>query len=300
MDYLNYGKQAQQKPQQKPQPQGFLDVKGVGIEQKKSQPQLQKFGQQTTHLTLHDFSFGDLSEQQNKIQQPKDVGYVNNEEKKDSYPDLISLFPTPLYISRYPHDYSRELEWIKEQPFRTNDKQSEYGAPLEGKTIIHNEQSKNTFLLDDPIMENVRKFIEEQVDNFAKDIMGLDSEMVITQSWYNRNRKGMQHHEHVHPNSIISGVWYPQIHEQMPPIQFKNSKPNQITGNIAKYNNFNSATFLLPIRNGELILFPSTLQHSVPTNYTNEVRISLSFNTWCKGSLGDISSLTYLPIERCV
>ena len=38
--------------------------------------------------------------------------------------------------------------------------------------------------------------------------------MVITQSWFNRNHKGMQHHEHMHRNSIISGVWYPQINEQ--------------------------------------------------------------------------------------
>ena len=128
--------------------------------------------------------------------------------------------------------------------------------------------------------------------------MGLESEMVITQSWFNRNHKGMQHHEHMHPNSIISGVWYPQINEQLPPIKFRHPRQSQITGTIEKYNHFNSAMFMLPMKKGELLLFPSTLQHSVPTNFTNEVRLSLSFNTWCKGHLGDESSLTYLPIDR--
>jgi hypothetical protein len=31
-----------------------------------------------------------------------------------------------------------------------------------------------------------------------------------------------------------------------------------------------------------------------------EERISLSFNTWPKGNMGDISSLTYLPLDRCI
>ena len=66
------------------------------------------------------------------------------------------------------------------------------------------------------------------------------------------------------------------------------------------YNHFNSHNFSLAMNKGELILFPSNLQHSVPYNQSDEERISLSFNTWSKGSLGNIDSLTYLPLERCV
>ena len=57
---------------------------------------------------------------------------------------------------------------------------------------------------------------------------------------------------------------------------------------------------MLPMKRGELILFPSNLTHSVPTNLGEEERISLSFNTWPKGNMGDIKSLTYLPLDRCV
>ena len=128
--------------------------------------------------------------------------------------------------------------------------------------------------------------------------MGSDSEMVITQSWLNKSGKGESHHEHKHPNSMISGVWYPQIHEKLPPIQFKTEKQRDVDLSFKRYNNFNSATFMLPMRAGELILFPSNLQHSVPPNQSDEERISLSFNTLCKGSLGDINSLTYLPFDR--
>ena len=54
---------------------------------------------------------------------------------------------------------------------------------------------------------------------------------------------------------------------------------------------------MIPLKKGDLILFPSNLSHSVPANQSDEERISLSFNTWCTGSLGDIRSLTYLPLE---
>ena len=58
---------------------------------------------------------------------------------------------------------------------------------------------------------------------------------------------------------------------------------------------------MLPMKRGELILFPSNLTHSVPVNQSDEERISLSFNSWTpKGNMGDIKSLTYLPLDRCV
>ena len=128
--------------------------------------------------------------------------------------------------------------------------------------------------------------------------MGSDIEMVITQSWLNRNGKGESHHEHRHPNSMFSGVWYPQIHEKLPPIQFKDAHQRDVEIPIKKYNHFNSSTFMLPMNKGELILFPSNLSHSVPPNQSDEERISLSFNTWCKGNLGKEESLTYLPFDR--
>ena len=230
------------------------------------------------------FNFWDLNQQttQSQVATPPPT--------KD---ELVQLFPTPLLICPCPFEYGKELEWIKKQSFRKENKNTETGAFL-------NRQSEDTFILDKPEMSRVRQFIDSKIKEFVFKVMGSDAEMVITQSWLNRNGKGESHHEHKHPNSMISGVWYPQIHEKLPPIQFKNSQQRDITLSIKKYNHFNSATFLLPMKNGELIIFPSHLSHSVPINNSDEERISLSFNTWAKGSMGDIEALTYLPIDRCV
>jgi len=266
MDYLNYGKQVQQKPQ--------------------------GFGQEKVQLTKDDFSFGDLSQQ---TPQPQQAPQPQVEPQKDW--EILSLFSIPLAIFSCPFDYSEELEWIKKQPIRLNEV-SDKRSYFKNQTL--NRQSEYTFLLDKPEMSRVRQFIDSKIKEFVANIMGSDDEVIITQSWTNRSGKGELHHDHKHPNSIISGVWYPQMHEKLPPITFANERQRDVSLSIKRFNNFNSETYMLPIKRGELILFPSNLKHSVPANQSDEERISLSFNTWVKGSLGDERSLTYLPLDRCV
>ena len=271
MDYLNYGKKVQQQTQpQKPQPQVF--------------------GNQV-QLTKNDFSFGDLNQQ--TIQQQAEFPIESDE--------LMQLFPVPLLICPYPFDYSKELEWIKKQECR-NEKKTEENVKRGSKYPLQNlnRQSKDTFILDKPEMSRIRKFIEVKLKEFVSNVMGSDSEMVITQSWFNKNGKGESHHAHKHPNSMVSGVWYPLIHEKLPPIQFRIGQQRDVSFSIKRWNHFNNSSFMLPMKAGELIIFPSNLMHGVPANLCDEERISLSFNTWAKGNLGNEKDLTYLPLDRCV
>ena len=240
-------------------------------------------------------------------QQNQQLGFKNHKtgkvEPAMGYPvnqvgagdELLQLFPIPVMICPYPTDYSKELEWIKNAETRKENK-----GDGSGGYTHYNRQSEDTFVLDRPELANIRAFIELKIQKFATEIMASSDKLIITQSWLNKNKKGESHHEHVHPNSMVSGVWYPQIHESLPPIQFRHRNQRDVTLSTEKYNTFNSATFQLPMKRGELILFPSNLQHSVPVNQSDEERISLSFNTWPKGNMGDIKSLTYLPLDRCV
>ena len=229
---------------------------------------------------------------QKEAQQPSGLGYpVQSNSNGD---ELMQLFPTPVLICQYPINYDKELEWIDGQECRKENK----GGGL-GTTTHYNRQSEDTFVLDRPELSNVKAFIEAKLHYYATQIMASEDKLIITQSWLNKSGKGESHHEHVHPNSMISGVWYPQIHEQLPPIQFRSKNQRDVALSTKSYNTFNSATFMLPMKKGELILFPSNLTHSVPANQSDEERISLSFNTWPKGNMGDVSSLTYLPLDRC-
>ena len=203
-------------------------------------------------------------------------------------PELIQLFPKPVLISKYHKDFSKELEYVKSLEHKLNEKsQTEYA-----------KQSTNTFLLDEPELASIREFIEAYLKFYVHNVLECTDELVITQAWSNICEKGKKHHEHVHPNSIVSGVFYFQINENLPPIEFRNPNTHSFNLNIQKQNNFNSATFLLPLNSGELILFPSNLTHSVPENKADLPRISLAFNTFAKNSLGSIDSLTYLPLNQ--
>ncbi len=203
-------------------------------------------------------------------------------------PELIQLFPKPVLISKYHKDFSKELEYVKSLEHKLNEKsQNEYA-----------KQSTNTFLLDEPELASIREFIEAYLKFYVHNVLECTDELVITQAWSNICEKGKKHHEHVHPNSIVSGVFYFQINENLPPIEFRNPNTHSFNLNIQKQNNFNSATFLLPLNSGELILFPSNLTHSVPENKSDLPRISLAFNTFAKNSLGSIDSLTYLPLNK--
>ena len=200
--------------------------------------------------------------------------------------ELISLFPIPLLVCAYQWDYSEELKWIRSvESWRENEDS-------------YNRQSTDTFILDHPELKKIRTFIETKLNKLVSQIYGAEDKLTITQSWLNKNRKGESHHEHVHPNSIISGVWYPVIHDKLPPIQFRNRVQREVELSTERFNTFNSATFTLPLNPGELILFPSNLTHSVQPNLGDEERMSLSFNTWVKGNMGTIAALTYLPFDR--
>jgi hypothetical protein len=203
-------------------------------------------------------------------------------------PELIQLFPKPVLIANYHKDFTEELNYVKSLEHKLNEKsQTEYA-----------KQSTNTFLLDEPELASIREFIEAYLKFYVHNVLECTDELVITQAWSNICEKGKKHHEHVHPNSIVSGVFYFQINENLPPIEFRNPNTHSFNLNIQKQNNFNSATFLLPLNSGELILFPSNLTHSVPENKADLPRISLAFNTFAKNSLGSIDSLTYLPLNK--
>lgn len=205
-------------------------------------------------------------------------------------PELLQLFPKPVLIAKYPKDISKELEFIN---------QLEHNL-TKGKEGDYAKQSTDTFLLDKPELAEIKQFIDVYLKFYVNNVLECNDDLVITQSWSNVCEPGRKHHEHIHPNSIVSGVFYFQINESLPPIEFRNPNTHSFNLNIRKQNNFNSATFLLPLNSGELILFPSNLSHSVPENKSNTNRISLAFNTFAKNSLGSIDSLTYLPLDRCV
>ena len=51
------------------------------------------------------------------------------------------------------------------------------------------------------------------------------------------------------------------------------------------------------VESGDLVLFPSSFQHEVPQTTSKETRISIAFNTFIRGYLGDETSSTALYLS---
>tara|TARA_R110000822_G_scaffold95919_2_gene218812 strand:- start:507 stop:1133 length:627 start_codon:yes stop_codon:yes gene_type:complete len=199
--------------------------------------------------------------------------------------ELLQLFAIPLLITKYENNLSKELAFVEKFKYDPNG-------------MNGNFRSKDSYVFDKKQLSNIKKFCQHSLDIFTKEIMQAKEQLIITQSWCNTNPKGSVHHEHIHPNSIVSGVFYFRIDKHLPPIMFSKTQFEILKLNFEKFNSVNSETFYLPVVSGELILFPSHLRHSVPRNTSDEVRISLSFNTFAKESLGSRDSLTELNLRR--
>ena len=69
-------------------------------------------------------------------------------------------------------------------------------------------------------------------------------------------------------------------------------------GEEREFNLWNSSQWKVPVNNNKLILFPSWLEHRVESNEKAiTTRISISFNTFVKGTFGAASSLNELILK---
>jgi len=169
------------------------------------------------------------------------------------------------------------------------------------QNLVSNENnsiSKNTLVLDDPDLSELKQFINDCLCQYLTEVCEEQTQLKITESWLNKTQSGESHHYHCHPNSYLSGVFYVKTTDD-DRITFYNNHPRQnyYQPVIKNWNSFNSRSWWLQAKQNSLLIFRSDLHHSVPKTLNNE-RISLSFNTFPTGSLGDKQNATYLPLSN--
>jgi len=198
--------------------------------------------------------------------------------------NINNLFPTAVGFEKLGRDLTEdELKFIREQ----------VRYPNEGNTT-----SENRKLLKSVELTEIREFIEDAMLEYFKSVYApkFDVTPYITQSWANYTEPGQYHHKHAHPNSIISGVFYPQASRELDKIYFYKEGYERIKFPTDNYNHWNSESWWFEVGAGDLILFPSNLTHMVQTKQGEGTRISIAFNTFVKGYIGSDESLTGLHL----
>ena len=201
--------------------------------------------------------------------------------------EISSIFPCPVYIVKKDSELS---------PKEDKDIKDIIAAGMYQN--LGNSTSASSYIFNSNLKE-IKQFCEQQLNEYVKEIINPIEELdfYITQSWLNVTKPGEFHHNHHHNNSIISGVFYISVEED-DKIMFNdpNNKVKElIYVHSNEYNAWNSASWFFPVKNNELILFPSWLDHSVKQNSKATMdRISVAFNVFVKGSIGREENLNKL------
>lgn len=163
---------------------------------------------------------------------------------------------------------------------------------------IGNSTSNNRYVLKDPALADISKFIEESVAAYFKAIYVPKNEvsLKVTQSWLNYSKPEEWHHRHAHANSFVSGVFYIKAANAEDRIYFHKDGYAQIQVTTKEYNLCNSTSWWFSVNTGMLLLFPSGLTHSVDPVKGDNVRVSLAFNTFPVGYVGEEDNLTALHL----
>lgn len=191
--------------------------------------------------------------------------------------EISGLFPLPILKADIKRKLSKgELKFVDK-------------LKTDLQLNIGNVNSKDTFVLDRSEFKDIRDFIDSSIEDYMNNIIQpkYDTTCYITQSWLNWTEPGGFHHDHFHPNSFISGVFYINASGDSDRISFVKEKHDHFDIEPAEYNLYNSNNWWVGVRTGTLILFPSHITHSVPTTTSDNIRISLAFNTYLKGQLGE-------------
>ena len=199
---------------------------------------------------------------------------------------IYDIFPTPVMKFNFDKDFTKdELDFVNK--CETNCHRN-YG----------NKSSNDNYILNNSEFKNINEFCKNALQLFFDKIYNPISktEIYITQSWLNWTYVNEYHHTHTHQNSLISGVLYINADKEFDNISFGRHNYRMIEMHPKEFNDYNSDEIDFKVGTGELLLFPSNLQHRVNVTKTKKARISLAFNSFVKGEFGHVKGLNYLKL----
>jgi uncharacterized protein (TIGR02466 family) len=197
---------------------------------------------------------------------------------------INGIFPTPIYMSKLDRELTK-----KELSFIDKSKLNFYRN--EG-----NITSNDNYILNQKVFGSLKEDLYLRVEDYFKKVLSTTDAVTpfITQSWLNYTETNQYHHKHQHPNSLVSGVFYVNCHEEFDKIKFFRNDYQTIKPEIKDWNLYNSESWWFTVKTGDIILFPSSLTHMVETKEGDNTRISLAFNVFIKGTIGNNKNLTEL------
>ena len=154
------------------------------------------------------------------------------------------------------------------------------------KSNINGWQSESIFIDQKrPYISNLLTEIKSIIPEISKDF-GINKDIELANAWININPKNSSNQFHIHPHSVLSGVYYVSANEHNGDLIFYNDVKTDMINhtflNVNTRNTYSSVNYKPTIN--RIILFPSWILHGVGINNSSEDRISIAFNFNVKGT----------------
>jgi hypothetical protein len=200
--------------------------------------------------------------------------------------DILTLFGCP--ISLYNNTFylnEKEIDFLKKQEM--DDFNNVVVKTSKNKKILHNIE-----------LQRIKNLIDQYANDYVDKVLAVNDKFYLTHSWLVISEKNEPHHEHYHQSSIFSVVYYIQADNAS--ITFNGDK-NFLTRafnfdfNYKNYNQHNSIEVKVPVKTGQIIIFPGNIKHSA-NNYSDNKKVVLGANYFVKGTIGVYEKTTSVDL----
>lgn len=200
------------------------------------------------------------------------------------------IFQTPLLVGRSEDEQIRKK--ICDLAIKFRDNASDVRLVSEEWNYAKKSSSQEDFarygvtsfnsgsLLDNPEWKEVMEFLYGFANTMISSVNSANSVVSFINSWVTIYPPGTYVPEHIHSNSMLSGVFYAQVPENAGNLVFKDPSAVAKTMFIRHYNDFPtvSTVYTHSVEAGQMIIFPSWLPHMTEVNRSQGDRIMVSFN----------------------
>jgi len=187
-----------------------------------------------------------------------------------------NIFSVPIYHGKLDNwkKYNRDLL----PACQAVRKETEDMSELPWNCHVWSTYAYDTELFKRPEFREISKAIAQYVRLYLdKRQWKQEVKILMTELWVNYQSKYQYQEYHDHRERLVSGIYYVDVPEGTPGIMMK-------TPLKANYDDlfFNEEAVQevnhLNIETGDILLFPSWLDHGVKANMTDKHRVNISFN----------------------
>lgn len=150
------------------------------------------------------------------------------------------------------------------------DEQDINSAFYEWQAAFHDKAGLS--VMTGPIYQELLQLLSQNIMSYLTQIGKqhlVEPSNIDIFAWASVHPRGSCHLSHVHPGSLVSGVYYSQVPEGAGSLLLEDPR-----GPLPPFN----SRFTLQPKEGDLIIFPSWLSHQVSPTSSRDPRISWSFN----------------------